>query len=224
MNGDTMELNFLEKYQKATSRDYVQRVVEHDKAECAKKAGEWGFDYWDGERRFGYGGYGYDGRWLPVAGDMAAHYGLKAGDTILDVGCGKAFLLYEFTRAAPGVEVAGLDISAYGIEHAREEIKPFLSEGNCVELPYPDDSFDFVYSINTLHNLEAPDLKKAVREIERVCRGKSWICVESYRNEREKVNLLYWQLTCKSFHNTREWKWLYREWGYGGDYGFIFFE
>lgn len=218
------ELNFLEKYQKATQRDYVQRVVEHDKARCAAKAKLWGYDYWDGDRKYGYGGYTYDGRWLPIARDMASHYGLKAGDKILDVGCGKAFLLYEFSQVVDGLEVAGLDISAYGIEHARDEVKAFLKEGHCATLPYPDNSFDLVYSINTFHNLEMPDLKKAVQEVERVSRGKSWICLESYRNENEKANLLYWQLTCMSFFNTDEWKWLYKEWGYSGDCGFIFFQ
>jgi len=219
-----MQVNFLEKYQKATKRDYVERVVSHDKADCAKAAKQWGYDYWDGERQYGYGGYHYDGRWLPIAKDIAAHYGLKPGDKILDIGCGKAFLLHEFTQAVPGVEVAGLDISEYGIEHAKEEIRPFLKQGTADTLPWPDNSFDFVYSINTFHNLRAPDLRRALREMERVGRGKAWLCVESYRNEREKMNLLYWQLTCASFYDTEEWAWLYEQWGYSGDYGFIFFE
>lgn len=219
-----MELNFLEKYQKATKRDYVERVVSHDKADCAAVAKQWGYDYWDGERQYGYGGYRYDGRWLPVAQDIAAHYGLKPGDRILDIGCGKAFLLYEFTQAVPGIEVAGIDISEYGIEHAKEEVRPFLKLGTADDLPWPDNSFDFVYSINTFHNLRAPELKRALQEMERVSTGKAWLCVESYRNEREKMNLLYWQLTCASFYDTEEWRWLFEEWSYSGDYGFIFFE
>ena len=218
------EINFLEKYQSQTKRDYVQRVVEHDKGESAETARQWGYDYWDGERHYGYGGYHYDGRWLPVAEEIAAHYDLKAGDKILDIGCGKGFLLHEFTQAVPGVEVAGLDISTYGIEHAKEEVKPFLTEGNCTSLPYPDNHFDFVYSINTFHNLEINELKAAVTEMERVSKGKAWVNVESYRNEAEKANLLYWQLTCRSFHSVEGWKWLYNEWGYTGDCGFIFFE
>lgn len=219
-----MELNFLEKYQKATKRDYVERVVSHDKADCAVVAKKWGYDYWDGERQYGYGGYRYDGRWLPIAQDIASHYGLKPGDKILDIGCGKAFLLHEFTQAVPGVEVAGLDISEYGIEHAKDEVRPFLKPGTADDLPWPDNSFDFVYSINTFHNLRAPELQRALREMERVGTGKAWLCVESYRNEREKMNLLYWQLTCASFYDTEEWRWLYEKWGYSGDYGFIFFE
>lgn len=216
--------DFLAKYQSATKRDYVARVVEHDKAECATVAKRWGEEYWDGPRQYGYGGYRYDGRWLPIAQDMTKHFDLQPGNKVLDVGCGKAFLLYEFTRAVPGIEITGLDISAYGIAHAKEEARPFLREGNCTTLPYPDHSFDFVYSINTFHNLKIDELKAAVEEIERVGKDKKWICVESYRNEREKANLLYWQLTCMSFHTPYEWVWLYREWGYTGDYGFIFFE
>ena len=218
------QIDFLAKYQSATKRDYVARVVEHDKAECATVAKRWGEEYWDGPRQYGYGGYKYDGRWLPIAQDIASRYGLKAGDKILDVGCGKAFLLYEFTRAVSGVEIAGLDISAYGIAHSKEETRLFLREGSCTKLPYPDQSFDFVYSINTFHNLKVDDLKAALQEVERVGRNRKWICVESYRNEREKVNLLYWQLTCMSFYTPEEWAWLYRQWGYTGDYGFIFFE
>ena len=143
---------------------------------------------------------------------------------MLDVGCGKAFLLYELTRVVPGIEVAGIDISAYGVEHAKEEVRRFLEVGNCVTLPYPSHSFDFVYSINTFHNLKIDELKSAVQEVERVGKGKKWLCVESYRNEREKANLLYWQLTCMSFHTPDDWAFLYREWGYTGDYGFIYFE
>jgi len=218
------QIDFLAKYQSATKRDYVARVVEHDKAECAAIAKRWGEEYWDGPRQYGYGGYKYDGRWLPIARDIAKRYDLKPGDKILDVGCGKAFLLYEFTRAVPGVEIAGIDISAYGIANSKEEARPFLREGSCAKLPYPDQSFDFVYSINTFHNLKVDQLKASIQEVERVGGHRKWICVESYRNEREKANLLYWQLTCMSFFTPEEWVWLYREWGYTGDYGFIFFE
>jgi len=217
-------IDFLAAYQSKTERDYVARVIEHDKAECALVAKRWGAEYWDGPRQYGYGGYRYDGRWLPIAQDIAKHYALKPGDKILDIGCGKAFLLYEFTRVVPGLTVAGLDISAYGIAHAKDEVRPYLDEANCIKLPYADHSFDFVYSINTLHNLKVAELRAAIGEIERVAKDSKWICVESYRDEREKANLLYWQLTCMSFYMPDEWEWLYRQWGYRGDYGFIFFE
>lgn len=218
------EIDFLNTVHNRTKRDYLARVTEHDKADCAVISKQFGFEYWDGERHHGYGGYTYDGRWRSVADEMAARYGLKAGDRILDVGCGKGFLLYEFTEAVPGVEVVGLDISDYAIEHAKEEVKPFLEQGHAKSLPYEDDSFDLVVSFTTLHNLQVYDLFSAVREMERVGRQDKCIIVDSYRDERERINLMYWQLTCEAFYRPREWKWLFDECGYTGDYGFIYFE
>jgi len=217
--------NFLAEYHASSKRDYIGRVVEHDKAECAAVAKQWGAEYWDGDRKYGYGGNHYDGRWFPIAQSIAQHYGLKAGDKILDVGCGKGFLLYEFTQAVPGVEVEGVDISAYALKHAKEEVQPFLHYANAFDLSvfFADNSFDFVYSINTLHNFALYDLIKAIKEIERVGKDRKWICVESWRNEREKANLLYWQLTCESFYKTADWVWLFNDLGYTGDIGFVFF-
>jgi protein-L-isoaspartate(D-aspartate) O-methyltransferase len=217
-------IDFIGKLHTSTKRNYVQRVVDHDKAECAEVAIQYGKEYWDGDRRYGYGGMRYDGRWRPVAEEIAKHYGLKAGDRILDVGCGKGYLLYEFTQAVPGVTVAGLDISAYGIEDAKDEVRPFLRVGNAVELPWPDETFDFVISITTLHNLYNYDLRRALKEIQRVGKDKKYVVVESYRNEREKANLLYWQLTCRSFYTPQEWQWFMDESGYTGDLGCIYFE
>jgi SAM-dependent methyltransferase len=217
-------VDFLTPLHKATKRDYLGRVNEYPKAECAKLAKKFDFDYWDGDRKFGYGGFRYDGRYLPVAEAMAKHYGIKAGDSILDVGCGKAFLLYEFTRAVPGVKVRGIDISRYGIENAKPEVRQFLEVGNCTKLPFDDHSFDLVISINTFHNLYCYDLDKAVCEIERVGKKNKYIVVESYRNEEEKANLLYWQLTCEMFCTPKEWEWWYERCGYTGDYSFIYFE
>jgi protein-L-isoaspartate(D-aspartate) O-methyltransferase len=218
-------VDFINKLHTRSNRDYVQRVTEHDKAESAAIAKQWGYDYWDGDRRYGYGGYHYDGRWRVVAKDMIAHYGLNAGDKILDVGCGKAFLLYEFTQVVPGLSVAGIDISGYALAEAKEEVKSHLTEGNAIDLPYPDNSFDFVYSITTLHNLHINDLDRALKEIDRVSRSdKSHITIEAYRNEKEKANLLYWQLTCESFFTPEEWEWVFKQAGYKGDYGCIYFE
>jgi len=218
------EIDFISVLHKASKRDYVQRVVEHDKAECAETARKWGFDYWDGDRCYGYGGYKYDGRWQRVAKAMSSYYSLKAGDRILDIGCGKAFLLYEFTKVVPGIKVTGIDISEYGINNAKQEVRPYLTIGNCTDLPFEDGSFDLVFSINTFHNLRNFELNKALKEMERVGGNAKYICVESYRNNREKVNLLYWQLTCASFMDTEEWVWEYKNAGYSGDYGFIFFD
>ena len=208
----------------ATERDYLQRVLEHDKAACAEVAGAFGEDYWDGDRRYGFGGYHYDGRWRAVAKAMVGHYGLKSGARILDIGCGKGFLLYEFTQVLPGVSVTGLDISAYGVANGKDEIRHRLQVGSCTKLPWPADSFDFVYSINTFHNLHNYELYPALLEMQRVGRGAGHITVESYRNEREKVNLLYWQLTCRAFLTPREWEFAFAQAGYAGDYGCIYFE
>ncbi len=217
------ELNFLEKYQKNTKRNYIERVTSVDKAICATKAKNWGFDYWDGDRNYGYGGYHYDSRWRTIAEDIANHYNLKSSDRILDIGCGKAFLLYEFTQVIPGISVTGIDVSQYAIDNAKPEIKEYLQVGNCTHLPWEDNTFDFVYSINTFHNLSIDELERAVQEMERVGKKSKWCCVESYRNENEKANLLYWQLTCESFFRPNGWKWLFEKWGYHGDYGFIYF-
>jgi protein-L-isoaspartate(D-aspartate) O-methyltransferase len=143
---------------------------------------------------------------------------------VLDVGCGKGYLLYELTQVVPGLEVAGVDVSVYGIENAKPEIRNALSVADAAKLPFENASFDLIVSLGTLHNLSVDRLWSAVSEIERVGRGAKYIMVESYRNEREKANLLYWQLTCKSFYSTSDWEWLYRKIGYRGDYGFIFFE
>ncbi len=217
-------VDFVTRIHKATKRDYLKRVTDHDKAECAEIACQFGKDYWDGERHLGYGGYRYDGRWRAVADAMARHYQLKPGDRILDVGCGKAFLLYDFTQAIPGVEVAGVDISTYGIENAKEEVRPYLQTAGAAKLPFPDGSFDLVYSINALHNLYNYDLWPALKEIQRVGKKHRHIVVESYRNEREKMNLLYWQLTCRAFHTPEEWQWLFERAGCECDHSFIYFE
>jgi protein-L-isoaspartate(D-aspartate) O-methyltransferase len=218
------QIDFISPLHKKTTRDYLARVNEFPKAQAARIAKQWGKDYWDGDRKLGYGGMRYDGRWRVVAENMAKHYGLKAGDRILDVGCGKAFLLYEFTQVVPGIEVCGLDISAYALEHAKEEVRPFLKPGNANHLPFGDGSFDLVFTLNTLHNLYCYDLDRALREIQRVGRKHRYVVVESYRNEEEKANLLYWQLTCESFCTPEEWEWWFKQCGYTGDYSFIFFE
>ena len=218
------EIDFISWVHKSTSRDYVARVNEADKAECAEKALQWDVDYWDGDRKFGYGGYKYDGRWRTVAEAMATRYGLNKNSQILDVGCGKGFLLYEFTQIIPGCNVSGIDISQYAISNAKEEIRDCLRTGNAANLPYQNNEFDFVFSINTLHNLFIDELHAALRELSRVSRSNAYLTVEAYRNEREKINLLYWQLTCRGFHTPDEWCWIFELAGYKGDYGFIYFE
>jgi protein-L-isoaspartate(D-aspartate) O-methyltransferase len=215
---------FVSLVHKSTKRDYVARVTERDKAEVAELAIKFDYDYWDGSRQTGYGGYKYDGRWRKVADAMIAAYGIKPGMRVLDIGSGKGFILHDFLEAIPELEVAGIDISSYAIEHTMESVKPFVQVADAAKLPFPDGHFDLVISINTLHNLYIDRLWSAFREIERVSRGAKFICVEGYRNEREKVNLMYWQLTCRSFHTPEEWEFVFKETGYCGVYECIFFE
>lgn len=217
-------VDFIQRLHGKTARNYLERMTP-DKAECARVSKQFGQEYWDGDRRYGYGGYRYDGRWRPFAEDLARHYGIKSGDRVLDVGCGKGFLLHELTLVVPGVEVTGLDISSYAIENAKEEVKPSLRVGSAVELPFADGSFDVVLSINTLHNLYVYDLRRALREMERVGRSaRKYVVVDSYRSEEEKVNLMCWQLTCECFFTPAEWEWLFTEAGYSGDWAFVCFE
>lgn len=216
-------IDFIEQIHGSTERDYVQRVVEDDKAAVAEVSKEFGFEYFDGERKFGYGGYRYDGRWQQFARDLAEHYGLEPSHSVLDVGCAKGFLLHDFADAVPGIEIAGVDVSEYAVDHAMEDVKPHLHVASATKLPYPDNSFDLVVSINTLHNFRLPDLEVALGEIERVGRGGKYLVLDGYRTEREKVNLMYWQITCESFFTPEEWQWLFDRVGYTGDYACIYY-
>ena len=216
-------VDFISPLHKKTTRDYLGRVNEFPKAEAAKLAKRFDRDYWDGDRKTGYGGMRYDGRWRVVAEALARHYRLTPGQHVLDVGCGKGFLLYELTQVVPGLLVTGLDISDYAVAHAKDEVKPFLQVGHARELPFAAGAFDLVISINTLHNLYCHELDKALREMQRVARHQ-YLCVESYRDEVEKVNLLYWQLTCEMFCTPDEWQWWFKHTGYTGDHSFIYFE
>lgn len=219
-----MYLNFLESHHKKTKRNYLERVNKIDKAAAAEIAKKWDFDYWDGSRDINYGGYHYDERWKPIAKKMIEHYSLSSNSRILDIGCGKGFLMYEFTRLLPNCEVKGLDISKYAINNSKREIKKKIIQGSADKLPFKNNYFDLVISINTLHNLYCFDLLSSLKEIERVSKKDKYICVESYRNEVEKVNLLYWQVTCECFFTPEEWLWFFKKANYSGDYSFIFFE
>jgi len=220
-------IDFMSVLHKSTKRDYLTRVNDLDfpKAKVAELAKQWGYDYWDGDRRINYGGYHYiEGRWEKVARSMVKYYNLSKAPKILDIGCGKGFLLFDFLKVVPDAEIFGIDISEYAIENGKEEIKDRLQVGNATKLPWPDSYFDLVISINTFHNLHNYDLNKALREFERVGKDNKYICVESYRTEEEKTNLLYWQVTCEAFCNPEEWEWWFKQTVYTGDHSFIYFE
>jgi SAM-dependent methyltransferase len=217
-------LDIVTPLHQATRRDYLSRMND-DKIQCMLKAKEYEFDYWDGDRRYGYGGYRFlPGRWTPVARKLIDIYALEDGARILDVGCGKAFLLHELKQLLPKSQVAGFDISAHGLAGATDVVRPYLFRHRAQD-PYPfgDQHFDLVISLGALHNLPIYHLPTALAEIERVGKNK-YIMVEAYRNERELFNLQCWALTCESFFHASEWIWLYRHFGYTGDYEFIYFE
>tara|TARA_B100001964_G_scaffold198713_1_gene224608 strand:+ start:189 stop:854 length:666 start_codon:yes stop_codon:yes gene_type:complete len=216
--------NYVTTLHQSTSRSYIDRMVD-DKVNCMLKAKEYAFDYWDGNRRYGYGGYKYmSGRWKPVAELLIKNYNLTNNSSVLDVGCGKAFLLYEMKLLLPNLKISGFDISKHGLNDSKEEIKKNLFIHRAQDVyPFRDKQFDLVISLGCLHNLRIFDLKIALREIERV--GKQgYVMLESYRNEKELFNLQCWALTCESFFDKDEWIWIYDQFGYKGDYEFIYFE
>ena len=217
-------VNYVTPLHQATQRAYLDRMND-DKINCMLKAKEYEFDYWDGNRRFGYGGYKFiPGRWNPVAQLLIDKYNLGNNSSVLDIGCGKAYLLYELKLLLPGIKICGFDISKHGLKESKEEIRENLFIHRAQD-PYPfkDKEFDLVISLGCFHNLRIHELKVALNETQRV--GKQgYVMLESYRNEKELFNLQCWALTCESFFDTDEWIWIYKHFGYTGDYEFIYFE
>jgi len=217
-------LNIVTPLHKMTKRDYVGRMMD-EKVHCMMKAKEYESDYWDGDRRYGYGGYKFiDGRWAPVAKNLIEEYGLKDGARILDVGAGMEFLLYEFKKLLPNAQVVGFDISRHGLANAHEAVRGDMFRYKAQDrYPFGDRSFDLVVSLGTLHNLKVFELQAALQEIERVGINK-YVMVESYNNELEQFNMQCWALTAEAFYDTASWIWLFTHFGYTGDYEFIYFE
>ncbi len=176
-------------------------------------------EFFDGERRHGYGGFSYDPRfWRPVVPALQRHFGLTAASSLLDVGCAKGFMLHDLAAAIPGISVRGVDVSEYAIEHAIEEMREHVEVADARALPFPDNSFDVVISINTVHNLDVAECAGALREIERVARYGAFVTVDAYRNEDERQAMFAWNLTAKTILHVDEWKVLFRDAGYTGDY------
>ena len=208
----------------ATTRDYLARMVDN-KVEAMTVAKRYGADYWDGDRRYGYGGYRYlDGRWKPVAEALIQKYSLTNDSSLLDVGCGKGYLLYEIQRILPKMRIVGFDISQHGLDDRHPDFagELFIHRAQ-EEYPFADNEFDLVISLATLHNLRLFELDSALREIERVGK-RAYVMAESYRNELEMFNLECWALTAESLLDVDEWLWFFNAVGYTGDYEFIYFE
>ncbi len=215
--------NFIRSFHNSTKRNYLSRMNKR-KPQNIKIAKKYGFEFWDASRKTGYGGYTYQpGRFKNMAKTLIKSYNLKSNSKILDVGCGKGFLLHEMKLLVPGLKIVGFDISKYAINKATKLIKPSLFFHRAEKkYPFKNKEFDLVISISTLHNLEIFDLKKALSEISRVGK-KSYVVVESYKNDQQLFNLQCWALTCASFFSVSSWKWIFKEFKYKGDYEFTFF-
>lgn len=211
------EINLMDQYPRS-NRPIEERaaVITEMHREVARQFGK---DFFDGDRLFGYGGFNYHPRfWQGTVKRFRDHYKLAENASILDVGCAKGFMLYDFAEIMPKVSIAGIEISQYALENCLESVKPFLRQGNAKELPYDDNSFDLVVSINTVHNLALEECKQAIREIERVSRGNSFIMVDAWRNEKEKDSMMKWVLTGLTMMGVEDWRNLFEEVGYSGDY------
>lgn len=215
--------SFISNNHRNVSRDYSLRN-KSEKPNWADRAKRFDVDYWDKGRETGYGGYYDDGRWADFAQKLVSSYDINDNDSILDIGCGKGFLLNALQILKPGLTIQGVDISSYAVQSAPSKIKNKLMVSSVEEFNFNKASFDFIFSLNTLHNLKIYDLFSVLTKIQMAAKNKSYIIVESYRNESEKWNLMQWQLTCECFFTPKEWVWIFNKTGYKGDYEFIFFE
>jgi ubiquinone/menaquinone biosynthesis C-methylase UbiE len=212
-----IEINNLKNYPKA-KRDLEARLQKKSEKSRAI-ARKFDKDYFDGSRDHGYGGFYYNPKyWSAVIPDLIERYSLSSKSKVLDVGCAKGFFLHDLVRQLPGISVSGLDISEYAIANSMSSVSNFLKVGNAIDLPYSDNSFDFVISINTVHNLNKKDCAKALQEIERVSKKNSFITVDAYRNEFEKDRMEAWNLTALTMMSCDEWVSFFEEIGYSGDY------
>jgi SAM-dependent methyltransferase len=179
---------------------------------------EYGEIYFDGPREYGYGGYRYDGRWVPVAEDIIRHFNLKPGDRVLDVGCAKGFLVKDLRKVEPRLDAFGLDVSRYALMRCEPEVIGRLHLGSADDLPFPDNSFQAAISLNTIHNLDRNGCIRALRELQRVSGGRAFVQVDSYRTPEQKAIFEEWVLTAKWHDYPQGWIELFREAGYQGDY------
>ncbi|MEQ8733926.1 MAG: class I SAM-dependent methyltransferase [Rhodospirillaceae bacterium] len=211
------EIDLLVNYPR-TKRDVKERGAEKSEEDRAI-ARKFGKDFFDGDRRHGYGGFSYQSRfWQPVVPTFQEHFNLTNISSVLDVGCAKGFMLHDFSEIIPGIKVHGVDVSEYAIENTIEDMRPFTQVGDARELPFKNNAFDVTICINTVHNLERDECAKALQEIERVSRIGSYITVDAYRDDEEKERMYLWNLTAKTIMHVDEWKSFFNEIGYTGDY------
>lgn len=211
------EIDLLVNYPR-TARNTKERGASKTEEDRAV-ARQFGKDFFDGERRHGYGGFSYNPRfWQPVIPTLQQHFGLGPASSVLDVGCAKGFMLHDLAAAIPGITAKGIDVSDYAIANAIEPVRPHVQVADARELPFADKSFDVVISVNTVHNLDREDCGRALREIERVARRGAFITVDAYRNDEEKEAMFAWNLTARTIMSVEEWQAFFAEVGYTGDY------
>ena len=211
------EVDLLENYPR-TKRNVEERGA--TKTEDVRRvARQFGQEFFDGDRQYGYGGFKYFSRfWQPVIPTFQKHFSLTSSSSLLDVGCAKGFMLHDLVELIPGISVSGVDVSDYAIEHAIDDVKSKVRVADARNLPFADNSFDIVIAINTIHNLERVECANALREIERVSRKGSFITVDAYRDDEEKERMFAWNLTAKTIMSVDEWVAFFDEVGYTGDY------
>ena len=212
-----VEIDLMENYPR-TKRNLDERLQEKTEQDRLV-ARRFGREFFDGDRRNGYGGFTYHPRfWQPVVPTFQDFYGLTAEHSLLDVGCAKGFMLKDFAEVIPGLEVAGIDISEYAISNAVEGTEAVVQVADARELPFEDDSCDLVVSINTLHNFKRDGVIQSLREVQRVSRKWSFVVLDAYRDEEERRRIEAWNLTALTVLSTDEWKGLFAEAGYDGDF------
>ena len=189
-----------------------------------KKARNYDFNFWDGDRKYGYGGYKYIKEYhKETAKSIVKRYDLQNDSSLLDLGCGKGFLLYEIKKILPGIKILGLDISRYAIKNAKQECRKFVKFFDLNKpLEFKENEFDLVMSINTLHNLNLDKISNVLKQMS-IIGKKQYLCVESYRNEKEQFGEQCWALTAETLVHKSAWKWLFDMSGYTGDFEFIYF-
>ena len=217
------EVKIITKNHLKTKRNYLGRMLD-SKIKCMNEASRYGKNYWDGKRKYGYGGYKYiEGFQTPIAQKIIKNFNLTNKSRIIDLGCGKGFLLYEIKKILPNIDIVGLDISRYAKRNGKKEIKNFIKIHNLeTKLPFKKKYFDLAITINSFHNLKINHLELAIKEMIRISKNQ-YLAVESYRNNKELFNLQCWALTCQSFFKKSEWKWLLQKFKFKGIYEFIYF-
>ena len=134
------------------------------------------------------------------------------------MGCGKGFMLYDFKKQFPNFMIYGIDISDYAIENSLEDVRQNLKVGSCDDIPFKDNYFDLVISINTIHNLDKEGCARSLKEICRVSKKNKFIIVDAYSNDEEKKRMYSWNLTAKTIMHQEDWIKFFNENNYDGDY------